>query len=137
MRSPLEKVNKQQLIIAIKRNPPDEAWISIGLRELAGESGRCDHCHKDESRVKTPTPKGYRKYFDLEARAFLSSTEGMPDKIKIGNIGSVIGSSETKPCKPESKAAAANKDKEKIKRKADRKTLRVQDKNRSKEARLR
>jgi len=61
----------------------------------------------------------------------------MQEKIKIGNIGSVTGTSDTRPGKPESKAAAANKVKEKIKRKTDRRTLLVKEKNRSKDALLR
>ena len=125
------------MIIAIKRNPPDEACISIGLKELAGESERCVHCQKDKTRVKTETPNAYRQYCDLEARHFLRSSEGIQEKIKIGNIGNVTGTSDSRPCKPESKAAAANKAREKVKRKADRRTLLVKEKNRSKDARFR
>ena len=61
----------------------------------------------------------------------------MEEKIKIGNMGRVTGTSDTKPFTPESKAAAVNKARDKIKRKTDRRTLRVKEKNKSKEARLR
>ena len=63
--------------------------------------------------------------------------EGILDKIKIGNIGSATGTSDTRPCKRESKAAAANNDREKAKREAERRTLRVKEKNKSKKDRLR
>ena len=61
----------------------------------------------------------------------------MQEKIKIGNIGSVTGTSDTRPDKPESKAAATNKATEKVKRNADRRILRVKEKKSSKDARLR
>ena len=66
-----------------------------------------------------------------------ASSEGIHENIKIGNIGTVTGTSVTRPCKPESTAEAANKAKEKVKRKDERRTLRVKEKNRGKDARLR
>ena len=67
----------------------------------------------------------------------MPSSESVKEKIKIGRIGSETGTSDTRPCKPESKAAAANKAREKVKRRTDKRTLRVYEKNRSNDARFR
>ena len=66
----------------------------------------------------------------------MPSRESIQENIKIGNIGSATGTSDNIPCKPESKAVAANKAREKVKIRTDKKTLRVNEKNRSIDARF-
>ena len=59
----------------------------------------------------------------------------MHEKIKRGNSGSETGISDTRARKPPSNKAAASKDREKIKRKTDSTTLRVQEKKEDKKSR--
>ena len=113
-----EDCKEVEITIEVIKKMLDDAWISSGLKELAGESERRKPREIASNAIKVEIAITDKQYREFKIPRVVRCPNAIQEKTKMGRTGTVTGSSESNPSTPASMIAEESNDTEKINRKA-------------------
>ena len=113
-----EDCKEVEMTIEVIKKMLEDAWISSGLKELAGESERKKPREIASNAINVAIAITEKRYCELGTFRVVRCPNVIQEKTKIGKTGTVTGISESKPAMPASVVAEESNDTEKINRKA-------------------